>query len=144
MDNVLSDRLLREWIVSRYRDGYSVDKMRGILADYGYNVEVVDAIIESVITECDARANDQGIRLVEVVKGVRAEFGHWDVKVHFQKFEYVLAHPVNFVDEVRELEGVNFSKAVVYVFLNICVFSFFTDSISSKYDLDFFLILSDN
>jgi len=129
MDDVLSDRLLREWIVSRYRDGYSVDKMRGILAEFGYNVDVVDELIESVILEYDARAKDQGFRLVDMVKGVRAEFGKWDIKVHFQKFEYVLAHPVNFVDELRGLEGVNFSKAIVYVFLNICVFSFFRSAV---------------
>lgn len=124
MGNALRDERLREWIVSRYRDGYTADKMRGILADYGYNVDVVDAVIESVIRECDVSAEEQGFRLMEMVKAVRAEFTGWDIKVHYQKLEYVLAHPVNFIDEVRELDGGVFAKAIVYVFLNICLFSF--------------------
>lgn len=129
MGDALSDRRLREWVVSRYREGYSVDAMRGILADFGYNVDVVDAVIESVILECDVSAEEQGFRLMEMVKEVRAEFGVWDIKVHFQKLEYVLAHPVNFIDEVRGLEGVNFSKAIVYVLLNICFYSFFRSAV---------------
>ena len=125
MGNALRDERLREWVVSRYREGYSVEKMRGILADYGYNVDAVDAVIESVIRGADVSAEEQGFRLMEMVKSVRAEFTGWDIKVHYQKFEYVLAHPVNFIDEVRELDGGVFAKAIVYVFLNICLFSFF-------------------
>ncbi|RLG13403.1 MAG: hypothetical protein DRN71_04880 [Candidatus Nanohalarchaeota archaeon] len=125
MGDDLSDERLREWVVSRYRDGYSVDAMRGILVGLGYNVVVVDELIETVIRECDVSAEEQSFRLRGMVKEVRAELGKWSIKEQFQKIEYVLAYPLNFIDEIREIDGANYSKAIVYVLLNICFYSFF-------------------
>ncbi len=129
MGDNLRDERLRDWIASCYREGYTVDQMRGILAGYGYNVAVVDGVIESVIHGCGVSADKQSFRVKRLVKGVMAELLNLDVKMLFRKSEYVLAHPVNFIDEIRGLSGETFSKALAYVFLNICVFSFFRSGV---------------
>lgn len=126
----LRDERLREWIVCRHREGYTVERMREALRDSGYDAETIDSALGGVLGVVNDDAEVHSARFAEFVGRVFAELRSYDFKVHFQKIEYVLTHPGNFVDEIRDLDGSVFAKDAAYVFLNVCLFSFFRSAVN--------------
>ncbi|MFH1431813.1 MAG: Yip1 family protein [archaeon] len=119
------EQRLRDWVEGRLKAGCTEDEIKESLFGFGYSSQAAADAIKKARDVISYEADDF-VQMKELIQTFDVDIRSYDLKDHFDKLEKVFLNPMNFIDGIKESEDKVTSKIIIYVVLNLCIYSLIT------------------
>lgn len=117
------ERRLRDWVEARLKAGYTRNQITESLLDHGYGTQDAAVAIRSAQDIMRYKADDL-VQVKELAETFAVDVRSYDLKRHIDNLEMVFLNPFDFISRIKEAEDKVTSNIIIYVVLNLCVYSF--------------------